>query len=266
MHVVVCVKSVPETTEVEFDPRTGAMLREGVKAIVNPFDMFAIEESIRLVEAHGGQVTALCMGPPQAESELRHVLALGCQRAILLSDRAFAGSDTWATAYALSLAIRALGPVDLVVCGRQAIDGDTGQVGPGIANQLDMPQLTYVWRIRELDITARRIVVERMLEDGAEIVAAPLPAVVTVLKGINIPRYPTRRRLRRARAAEIPIWTPQHLTHADPQLLGLDGSPTQVVRIFTPLRRSGQVHMLDGDNLEQAVAALVERMLAERVV
>lgn len=266
MHVIVCIKSVPETTEVQFDLRTGAMLREGVRAIVNPFDMFAIEESLRLVEAHGGQVTALCMGPPQAERELREALALGCHQAILLSDRAFAGSDTWATAYALSKAIRALGPVDLVLCGKQAIDGDTGQVGPGIANQLGLPQLTYVWRIRQVDMAARRIVVERMLEEGAEIVAAPLPAVVTVLKGINIPRYPTRRRLRRARAAQIPVWTPQQLDGADPGLLGLDGSPTQVVRIFTPPRRSGQVRMLNGDSLEQAVAALVEQMRAERVI
>lgn len=266
MHVVVCIKSVPETTEVQFDPQTGTMLREGVGTIINPFDMYAIEEGLRLVEARGGSVTVLCMGPPQAERELREALAMGCHRAVLLSARAFAGSDTWATAYALSLAIRALGPVDLVLCGKQAMDGDTGQVGPGIANQLGLPQLTYVWRIRELDTAARRIVVERLLEEGTEIVQASLPAVATVLKGINTPRYPTRRGLRRARASEIPVWTPDDLPEADAALFGLDGSPTQVVRVFTPPPRSERVQFLEGDSLEQAVAALVERLVAEKVV
>ncbi len=266
MHVVVCIKSVPETTEVQFDPQTGTMLREGVGAIINPFDMYAIEEGLRLVAARGGAVTALCMGPPQAERELREALAMGCHQAILLSARAFAGADTWATAYALSLAIGALGEVDLVLCGKQALDGDTGQVGPGIANQLGLPQLTYVWRIRELDLAARRIVVERLLEEGAEIVQATLPAVVTVLKGINTPRYPTRRGLRRARSTEIPVWTPEDLPDADPALFGLDGSPTQVVRVFTPPRRSGQVRMFEGDSLEEAVAALAEQLAAEKVV
>ena len=265
MHVVVCIKSVPETTEVQFDPITGTMLREGIGAEINPFDMYALEEGLRLVATHGGTVTALCMGPPQAQRELREALAMGCHQAVLLSGRGFAGSDTWATAYALSRAIDALQPVDLVLCGKQAIDGDTGQVGPGIANQLGLPQLTYVWRIRELEPAAGRIVVERLLEEGTEVVSAGLPAVVTVLKGINTPRYPTRRGLRRARATEIPLWAPEDLPGADPALLGLDGSPTQVVRVFTPPRRSGQAQLFEGDT-EESVAALVEQLLADKVV
>ncbi len=266
MHVVVCIKSVPESTAVQFDPRTGTMLREGVGTIINPFDMYALEEGLRWTAAYGGTVTVLSMGPPKAERELREALAMGCHRAILLSDRAFAGSDTWATAYALSRALRALEPVDLVLCGKQAMDGDTGQVGPGIASQLGLPQLTYVCRIRELAPGAGYIVVERLLEEGTEIVKASLPAVVTVLKGINTPRYPTRRGLRRARATEIPVWTPAELPHTDPELLGLEGSPTQVVRVFTPPPRSEGVEMLEGEDLEQVVAALVERLIAEKVI
>ncbi len=266
MHVVVCIKSVPETTEVQFDPITGTMLREGVGAIINPFDMYAIEEGLRLTATHGGTVTVLSMGPPQAERELREALAMGCHQAILLSGRGFAGSDTWATAYALSLAIDALAPVDLVLCGKQAIDGDTGQVGPGIANQLGLPQLTYVWRIRELDPDAQQIIVERLLEEGTEVVSARLPAVATVLKGINTPRYPTRRGLRRARATEIPVWTPEDLPGADLGLMGLDGSPTQVVRVFTPPRRSDRARLFEGDSPQEAVEALVEQLLREKVV
>lgn len=266
MRVIVCIKSVPDTTEVSFDPNTGTMLREGLGAIINPFDAYAIEEGLRLVEAHGGSVTALCMGPPQAERELREALAMGCDEAVLLSARAFAGSDTWATAYTLSHAIEALGGADLVLCGKQAIDGDTGQVGPGVANQLGMPQLTYVWRIREIDLEASRIVVERLLEEGTEVVSAPLPALLTVLKGINTPRYPTRRGLRRARRTQLPVWTPAELPEADPLLLGLEGSPTQVVRVYSPPRRQGKARMFSSDSLEAAVADLAEQILAEKVV
>jgi electron transfer flavoprotein beta subunit len=266
VRVIVCVKSVPETTAVQFDPRTGTMLREGLGAIINPFDMYAIEEGLRIVERHGGTATALSMGPPQAERELREAMAMGCERGVLLSSRAFAGADTWATAYTLSSAIRTLGGADLVLCGKQAIDGDTGQVGPGIASQLGISALTYVWRIRELDPTGGRITVERLLEEGTELVSAPLPAVVTVLKGINTPRYPTRRGLRRARRAVLDVWGPDQLFGLDPLLVGLTGSPTQVVRIFTPAGRAEGVRLFEGATLDQAVTLLADQLVADKVV
>lgn len=266
MRVVVCIKSVPETTNVQFDPTTGTMLREGLGTIINPFDMYAIEEALRVVERHGGTVTVISMGPPQAERELREAMAMGCERGVLLSARAFAGADTWATAYTLAMAIRALGGADLVLCGKQAIDGDTGQVGPGIASQLGMAPLTYVWRIRELDLAAGQIVVERLLEEGTELVSAPLPAVITVLKGINTPRYPTRRGLRRARRAALDVWGPDELAGIDPTLVGLSGSPTQVVRVFTPASRTEGMRIFEGDTLDEAVQALAVQLIADKVV
>ncbi|NLT73171.1 MAG: electron transfer flavoprotein subunit beta/FixA family protein [Chloroflexi bacterium] len=266
MHVVVCIKSVPETTQVAFNPDTGTMIREGLGTIINPFDMYAIEEALRIVERHGGRATVMTMGPPQAAQELREAMAMGCERGVLLSARAFAGADTWATAYTLSAAIRALGGADLVLCGKQAMDGDTGQVGPGIASQLGMAPLTYVWRIREIEPASGRIVVERLLEEGTEIVSAPLPAVVTVLKGINTPRYPTRRGLRRARRTELEVWGPQDLPGIDPECLGLSGSPTQVVRVFSPEVRAGGVRLFEGGTLETAADALAEQLIADRLV
>ncbi len=266
MHIIVCIKSVPDTTQVRFDPVTNTLLRSEAASIVNPFDMYAIEEALRLREAHGGSVTVLTMGPPPAEKELREALAMGCDRAVLLSAREFAGGDTWATAYTLSQAIRRLGEFDLVLCGKQAIDGDTGQVGPGIANQLGLPQLTYVSKIAAVDPAARRIRVERLLEEGRETVEAPLPALLTVLKDINIPRYPNLRGIRTARRAEIPVWTPADLPGCEVRHLGLNGSPTQVVKVFTPPAREGRAVMLDGNSPEAAAAALCDRLFLERVL
>ena len=157
MHAIVCIKQVPDTSEVKIDPERGTLIREGVPSIINPFDTYAIEEAVRLKERLGGKVTVISMGPPQAKEALKEALAMGCDEAILLSDRAFAGSDTWATAYTLSQAIRRLGAFDLILCGKQAIDGDTGQVGPGIARQLSINQLTYVFKIQELDLAGQRI-------------------------------------------------------------------------------------------------------------
>ena len=266
MHIVVCVKSVPDTTQVRFDPVTNTLLRSEAESIVNPFDMYAIEEALRLREAHGGSVTVLTMGPPAAEKELREALAMGCDRAVLLSAREFAGGDTWATAYTLALAIRKLGDCDLIVCGKQAIDGDTGQVGPGIANQLGIPQLTYVSRVRSVDPTARHIVVERLLEEGREVVEATLPALLTVLKDINIPRYPNLRGIRTARRAEIPVWTPADLPGCELGNLGLEGSPTKVVKVFTPAARESRAVIFDGPCPEAAAEALCDRLLQERIL
>lgn len=266
MHTIVCIKSVPDSTEVQINPETNTLRRDQVGSIINPFDQYALEEALRLQEAHGGSVTVITMGPPQAEKELREALALGCDAAVLLSAREFAGSDTWATAYTLSLAIRKLSPYDLVICGRQAVDGDTGQVGPGIACQLAIPQLTYVSRVRGCNPAARTIKVERMLEEGCEVVEAELPTLLTVLKDINQPRFPTPRGLRRAQRAEIPTWGPGDLPGVNLSLLGLDGSPTRVKRIDTPPERLEEIKIMGGATVSERVAYLVAALSQEKLI
>jgi len=255
MHIVVCIKQVPETADVRINPETNTLMREGVQSIINPFDMYAIEEGVRVKEKTGGRVTAISMGPPQAEAALREAVALGVDAGVLISDRAFAGSDTWATSYTLAMAIRKLGDVDLVLCGKQASDGDTAQVGPGIATQLDLPQITYVRKIEELE--AKRVVAERLLETGFESVEAPLPCLLTVVKEINEPRLPSLKGKMAARKAQIPVWTAADIG-ADPARIGLQGSPTKVVRIFTPPPRQG------GEILRGEPEAIVPR-LAEKL-
>lgn len=266
MHAIVCIKSVPETTEVRINPETNTLMRSEVGSIINPFDMYAIEEALRLRERHGGRVTVLTMGPPQAEKELRDAIAMGCDDGVFLCSPAFAGSDTWATAYTLSRAIQKIGNYDLILCGKQASDGDTGQVGPGIAGQLGIPQVTYISKIMSLEMDERRLVVRRLLEEGHELVATHLPALITVLKEINTPRFPTFRRIRRAARLEIPTWTPDDLSGIEPELLGLEGSPTRVVRVFAPPRPDRELEWFDGDTPAQAATALAERLLAERLV
>ena len=255
MRFVVCIKQVPDTHEVRIDPQTNTLIREGVEAIINPFDMYAIEEALRLREKLGGEITVLTMGPPQAEAALREAVSMGCDKAVLLCDRAFAGSDTWATSYALAMAIGKLGHVDLVLCGKQASDGDTAQVGPGIATHLDLPQVTYVRKIEEIDDA--RVVAERLLENGYESIAAPLPCLLTVVKEINEPRLPSLKGKLAARKAEITTWTAADIG-ADPARVGLDGSPTKVVRIFTPPPREGG-EMIEGEPREIA-RQLVEKL------
>ncbi len=255
MHFVVCIKQVPDTTDVRINPETNTLMREGVESIINPFDMYAIEEAIRLKERMGGKVTAVTMGPPQAEAALREAISMGVDEAVLISDRAFAGSDTWATSYTLAMALRKLGDVDVVLCGKQASDGDTAQVGPGIATHLDLPQITYVRKIEDIDETSIRG--ERLLETGYEVIASPLPCLLTVVKEINEPRLPSLKGKMAARRAEIVTWTAEDLG-ADPELLGLDGSPTKVVKIFTPEARKGG-EILQGEPTE-IVPQLVEKL------
>jgi electron transfer flavoprotein beta subunit len=266
LHAIVCIKQVPDTTEVKIDPVRGTLIREGVPSILNPFDTYAIEEALRLKEQFGGKVTAISMGPPQAVEVLKEAVAMGCDEAILLSDRAFAGSDTWATAYTLSQAILRLGPFDIIFCGRQAIDGDTGQVGPGIARQLKINQLTYVCKIQHIDFDKGEIRVERLLEEGREVVESRLPALLTVVKDINQPRYPTFKGIRRASRMEYPVWTAKDLEGANPAYFGLDGSPTRVVRVFTPPPRSGQTEIIQGETVQEQAAKLVEKLLAEKII
>ncbi len=266
MHAIVCIKQVPDTTEVNVNPETGTLIREGVPSIINPFDTYAIEEALRLREKFGGRVTVLSMGPPQAEDALREAIAMGADEAVLLSDRAFAGADTLATAYTLAEAIQRIGDYDLVLCGRQAIDGDTGQVGPGIANRLEIPQLTYVSNIRQIDFDNQTITVERLVEEGREVVVSTLPAVVTVNKDINQPRYPDFQGVMRSRGVEIGVWDACALTAADPSQCGLEGSPTQVVRVFTPPPRQEEAEIVEGQTVAEAAAKLAEKLLAEEVI
>lgn len=255
MHFAVCIKQVPDTTDVRIDPKTNTLMREGVASIINPFDVYAIEEGIRLKEKYGGTVTVLTMGPPQAEAALREALAMGADNAVLISDRAFAGSDTWATSYTLAMALRKLEDVTLVLCGKQASDGDTAQVGPGIATHLDWPQITYVRKIETLD--TEKIAAERLLENGYEVVESELPCLLTVVKEINEPRLPSLKGKMRAKKAEVAAWNAEAIS-AEPAKLGLDGSPTKVVKIFTPEPRSGG-QMLDGDP-DDVCKELVEKL------
>lgn len=255
MHFVVCIKQVPDTTDVKIDPKTNTLMREGVASIINPFDMYAIETAVRLKEKAGGKVTALSMGPPQAEAALREAISMKVDEGILLCDRAFAGSDTWATSYALAMAIKKIEDYDLILCGKQASDGDTAQVGPGIAAHLDLPQITYARRIEE--IARDHIVAERLLEGGYEVLYAPLPCLVTVVKEINEPRLPSLKGKMAAKKAEILKWTAADV-QADPNKVGLTGSPTKVVKIFTPPPRAGG-EILRSEP-EEAVPALVEKL------
>ncbi|NLC57557.1 MAG: electron transfer flavoprotein subunit beta/FixA family protein [Armatimonadetes bacterium] len=240
MKICVCIKQVPATTEVKFDPETNTLVREGVDSQINPFDVYALEEAVRVKErlqkeGEEATVTVLTMGPPQAEQALREAISLGADDAVLLSDRAFRGADTWATSYALAQALRKLQP-DLVFCGMQAIDGDTGQVGPGIAVHLDYAQATYVAKIEALD--KRKITVRRLVEQGYEVCAVRLPVVMTVVKEINEPRTPSLRGKMNAKKARIPVWKAADI-EAPEEKLGLQGSPTQVVKVFSPPHREG---------------------------
>ena len=246
MNIIVCIKQVPNTTDVKIDPVTNTLIREGVESIINPFDAYAIEEAVRLKERFGGKVTVVTMGPPQAESALKEAISLGCDEGILISDRKFAGSDTWATSYTLATAIKKIGSFDVIICGKQASDGDTAQVGPGISTHLDIPQVTYVKKIEDISVNLAKV--RRMTEEGYDIVETPLPCLFTVVKEINTPRLPSLKGMMRAKSAKITKWTADDI-EADPRSLGLDGSPTRVVKIFSPAPRKGG-EMLQGETNE----------------
>lgn len=255
MNVVVCVKQVPDTSQVKIDPITKNLVREGVRSVINPYDLYAVEEGVRIVEKHGGKVTVISMGPPQAEAVLREALSLGCDEAVLVSDRAFAGSDTLATSYTLAMAIRKIKDFDIVICGKQAIDGDTAQVGPGIAAHLDIPQITYVRKIEDSEGNA--LVAQRTIEEGYEMVCAPLPCLITVVKEINKPRIPSLKGKMKAKKAEIPTWGAADLG-AQSDRLGIAGSPTEVWKITTPpARAKGKI--FEGDP-EEAVNTIVNEL------
>jgi electron transfer flavoprotein beta subunit len=256
MKIIVCIKQVPDAKDVRLDPVTNTLAREGVQSIMNPYDQHALEEAVRLKEAAGGEVTVITMGPPQAEEMLRQAISCGADRGILVSDRAFAGADTWATAYTLEHAIKTLGDFDLILCGKQAIDGDTAQVGPGLATRLGVPYLTCVQRIREMN--EHGVTAERMMDDGFDVVAVDYPALLTVVKDINEPRVPSLKGKMKAKKAEIARLSAEAIG-ADPTCIGLPGSPTKVVNVFPPTAR-GERSVLTG-TLDEQIDQLVDKLL-----
>lgn len=255
MKIVVCIKQVPGTDNIRIDLETKRIIREGVKAILNPFDTYALEEGLQLREKFGGEIIVLSMGPLRADQVLREALSLGADRAILLSDRDFAGSDTWATSYILAKAIKKIGNTDLIICGKQAIDGDTAQVGPGIAAHLGWGQATYVMAVEKMSSSVIRV--KRMHEDGYDICDIALPAVITVVKDINVPRVPTLRGRLNSLKREIPVWNPKDIG-TEKIKIGLDGSPTRVVKIEPPTPRRTSTKKVEGTAKECARILLKE--------
>jgi len=256
MRILVPIKQVPETSAVRMDEETGTMIREGVEAIINPLDLYAIEIALRLREQHGGEVITLSMGPPKAVTALREAIAMGCDSAVLISNKAFAGSDTWATAYVLSSAIRRVGDCNLIICGERATDGDTGQVGPGIASALDLPVASYVGRVEHVRDNVARV--RRLVEDGHEVLDVELPALLTVVKEVGDPRLPTLRGKQKAKKTEIPNWGPDEM-NLEADRLGLNGSPTRVVKIFRPqvARECRKVIAGDDASIREAAEQLI---------
>lgn len=254
MKIIVPIKQVPDVRAVRMDEATGTVIREGVEAIVNPLDLYAIELAFRLKRDYGAKVTAISMGPAKADAALREAVAMGLDDAILLSDRAFAGSDTWATSYVLAGAIRKLGGCDLVVCGERAVDGDTGQVGPGIAAFLDLPVAAYVSGFDRIE--GEYAYLSRLLETGYEQIKMKLPAVLTVVKEAAEPGLPTLSGKKRSRGIEVPVWGLADLG-LDAEKVGLKGSPTRVVKIEKPkLARS--CRMIQATELSQIPVAVKE--------
>jgi len=255
MNIIVCIKQVPDAKDVRLDPKTNTLAREGVESIMNPFDRHAVEEGVRLREKYGGKVTVISMGPPQAEAVLRDAVACGADDAVLVSDRAFAGADTWATTYTLGKAIEKIGSYDLIICGKQAIDGDTAQVGPGLAKRLDIPYVSYVREINGFENSI--LSVHRLMDDGYDEVQVPLPGLITVVKEINEPRVPSLKGKMKAKKLSIRNLNGEEID-ADPDSVGLPGSTTQVVKVFAP-EFKGERAMLEG-TVEEQVEQLVSKL------
>ena len=262
MNIVVCVKQVPDVLELKIDPVTHTLIREGVSSILNPFDEFAVEEAVRIKEKHGGEVTVVTMGPQQAREALLKCLAMGADRAILLTDRAFAGADTWATSYTLAQAIKRLN-YDIILCGKQAIDGDTAQVGPEIAEHLGIPQIAGVKKV-EVDPQNRRVTAHRETDEGYEKVESRFPVLLTAIKGLNEPRIPSIMGILTAKKKEIKTMAATDLAE-DTSIFGLKGSPTQVLKVFTPEPRSGGV-VIQSTDPHAAASQLVEFLASQRII
>lgn len=257
MKIIVPIKQVPESSNVKMDPETGTVIRAGIETVVNPLDLYALEAALRLKERYGGTITALSMGPPQAMRVLKEAVAMGCDDAALVSDRKFGGADTHATSYTLAQAIKAIGGFDVVITGERATDGDTAQVGPGIAAWLDLPLATYVSKIDSFK--DGRIQLERMVEEGYQILSVPVPCLISVVKAVAIPRLPTLQGKIRSMELQIPAYTTENL-NLNPEYLGLKGSPTKVVKIETPkITRNGKIVQITDDlSLNAAVDEIMD--------
>ena len=266
MHIVVCIKQVPDSAQIRVHPVTNTIMRQGVPAIVNPYDLFALEEALRLKDQFGGRVTMLCMGPPQAEDALRKCISFGATDAILVTDRAFAGADTLATSYALTAAIRKINAeqaVDLVFTGKQTIDGDTAQVGPGIAKRLGWNLLTYVSKINEVDLDGKTLTVERRAEGGVQRLQTTLPSLITMLEGTNEMRFATMDDMLRAGRCQIRKWSKDDAGIEDITKIGLKGSPTIVSKVFAPKARSVRAEMQevgDGTSVNDVCLNLLQKI------
>ncbi|MDD3803844.1 MAG: electron transfer flavoprotein subunit beta/FixA family protein [bacterium] len=260
MNIIVCVKQVPDTSQMKFDPETKTIVRENVENIVNPFDLYAVEEALRIKEKFPeSKITAICMGPKQAENALREVISMGADSAVLISDKSFAASDTLATSYILSEAIKKTGQYDIILFGKMAIDGDTAQVGPGVASLLDIPQITFVRKIEE--ITNEKIIAERALETGYETLEVQLPCVLTCIKELNEPRLPSLRGKMKAKKEEIPVLNAEALS-IDLSRCGFKGSPTWVVKAFSPVMTKENMIFKSEDqreNVDNLVSKLKEK-------
>lgn len=260
MEIVICIKQVPDTAEVRLNPETNTLIRDGVPSIINPYDMHAIETGLQIREKAGGKVTVLTMGPPQAETALRDAIAMGADDAVLLTDRAFAGADTWATSYTLFKAIEKI-KADIIICGKQAIDGDTAQVGPETAEFLNIPHISYVRKIEEVNPDSIRV--QRLMDGGYDVVETSIPVLLTVVKEINEPRLPSLKGKMNAKKAEIRKWKSADIS-ADENNTGLKGSPTQVKNIFAPEAKKDR-KMLEG-SLEEQINALVSELRSLKCV
>lgn len=261
MKILVCAKQVPNTNEVRIDPVKGTLIREGVESILNPDDANALEEALRIKDKHeNARITVLSMGPAQADDMLRECLAMGADEAVLVSDRAFGGSDTWATSNTISAAIKKAGEFDIIFAGRQAIDGDTAQVGPQIAENLGLPQVTYV---QDLEISGDEVIVQRQLENGYEIIKVGMPVLLTAVKELNKPRYMDVKGIYDAYQKEIPVWGVNDID-VDRETIGLKASPTKVFKSFTQAPK-GKGIMIEG-TLKEKVQILMSNLEQKHII
>jgi electron transfer flavoprotein beta subunit len=267
LHIVVCIKQVPDSREIRIDPKNNTLIRQGVPSIVNFYDLHGLEEALRIKDEQGARVTVVTMGPPPAEKGLKECISLGADEAVLVTDRGFAGADTLATSYVVASTIEKIaekwGPVDIVFCGKQTLDGDTGQVGPGVACRLDLEQLTYVSQFVNVDPEQRKITVHRLLEDGIEVVETSMPVLVTALKELNKVRRASMPGMIRAARYKPVVWTTADFPDLDRSKIGLKGSPTIVAKTWVPQVKAVKTQMIASETMEVLAAQLADHLWAE---
>ncbi|MNI23173.1 Acryloyl-CoA reductase electron transfer subunit gamma [compost metagenome] len=264
LHIVVCIKQVPDSREIRIDPKNNTLIRQGVPSIVNFYDLHGLEEALRIKDELGARVTVVTMGPPPAEKSLKQCISLGADEAVLVTDRGFAGADTLATSYVIAKTLQKVGEtwgaIDLVFCGKQTLDGDTGQVGPGVACRLDLEQLTYVSKVVEVDTDKRRLTVHRLLEDGIEVVQTSMPVLITALKELNKVRRASMPGMIRAARYKPVVWTTADFPNLERSMIGLKGSPTIVSKTWVPEVKAVNSTMITGDSPEATAAQLLDQL------